>query len=93
MNQQEDQQDILEMSDMFIELANNLMSDKRELPRISAAFRYAAARFNAFEVTAGATCINDDPSETVNWFTEQYKSMFAGNLQEHIDRINKEQGS
>ncbi|MGL1934634.1 MAG: DUF3144 domain-containing protein [Fibrobacterales bacterium] len=83
-----DQQDLLEMADKFIEVANGLLAEKHDLPRVSAAFRYAASRFNAFEVTTGATCINDDPKSTIEWFTEQYKEMFTGNLKEHIDSVN-----
>ena len=90
MSNQDDQQDVFEMSDKFIELANTLLAQKKDLPRVSAAFRYAAARFNAFEVTSGATRIeeNEAVTDTINWFSDQYKEMFTGNLKEHIAQIN-----
>ncbi|MGL1900794.1 MAG: DUF3144 domain-containing protein [Fibrobacterales bacterium] len=83
-----DQQDLFEMADKFIEVANLFLEAKHELPRVSAAFRYAASRFNAFEVTTGATCITEDPQSTIDWFSEQYKEMFTGNLKEQIDSVN-----
>lgn len=86
MSNQDTQEDIYEMADMFIDMANNLLEDNRDLARVSAAFRFAAARFNAFEVTRDAVNLDEkiETGPTVEWFSDQYRTLFKNSIDEHI---------
>ncbi len=69
-----------EVADEFINLANQL-SEEWAIPMLSAAFMYAAARYNAFYAAAEA-----DDAETrkraIAYLCDQYRRMLEENFQE-----------
>ena len=72
--------DFHEVADEFIHLANGL-SEEWAPNMLSAAFLYAAARYNAFHFME----TNGDQAEeavAVAYYTEQYRKMLQENLQE-----------
>ncbi len=69
-----------EVADEFINLANQLSEDWA-VPMLSAAFMYAAARYNAFNAVDG-TDDNDTRSRAVNFLCDQYRKMLEENLAE-----------
>jgi hypothetical protein len=71
-----------EVADEFINLANQL-SDDWAVPMLSAAFMYAAARFNAFH----AIDRTDSPEEretAVRFLCDQYRKMLDENIHEMV---------
>ena len=75
--------DFHEVADEFIHLANEL-SDDWAMPFLSAAFMYAAARYNTFFFfeTNGA---KGDQSDVIEYYCDQYRKM----LQECMDEFGK----
>ncbi len=69
-----------EVSDEFINLANDL-SDDWATPLLSAAIMFAAARFNAFNFQ---TMDGDETNreEAIRYYTEQYSKMLRENMKE-----------
>lgn len=72
----------LNMADAFIELANQLCNEA-DKGKVSAAFLYAAARFNTFIVASSA--VNSEALEEVqdratDYFMDEYRKM----LDEHM---------
>lgn len=73
------QEDVFhEVSDEFINLANDLSEDWA-LPLLSAAIMFAAARFNAFNFqTVDGSPQNSE--EAIKYYTEQYGKMLRENM-------------
>ena len=61
----------------------------QDLSRVSAAIRFAAARFNAHEAAHQAQDVAADKDNAVSWFTYQYQKMFVENIDEHIQLAEK----
>jgi len=81
MSNTEKDQQFLTMADQFIDLANSMGPDI-DRGKISAAFLYAAARFNTFIVAASASSKEDFRSyqdKAKQYFLDEYKKM----LDEH----------
>ena len=71
--------DFFEVSDEFVNLANELTQEWAQ-PMVSAAVMHAASRFNAFHLnTEGKP---DDMNVAVEFLTQQYKQMLIENLRE-----------
>ncbi len=73
------QEDVFhEVSDEFINLANDLSEDWAE-PMLSAAILHAAARYNAFHFnnTDGDF---DNENAAIEYYCEQYRQMLKENL-------------
>lgn len=80
-----------EIADSFIHLANKHCK-KIESGKVSAAFLYAASRFNSFIVASKSNSKNDFDNEMENafkYFVKQYKSMLKENLQDNLENFNK----
>lgn len=78
--------EISEMADEFIAVGNKLVREsKQDVGRVSAAFRYAAARFNAHDAFSKSKDLANDKDNAINWYTEQYRKM----LTENIDQLIK----
>lgn len=75
--------DFHEVADEFIHLANEL-SNEWAMPFLSAAFMYAAARYNTFFFfeTNGA---KEDQSSVIEYYCDQYRKM----LQECMTEFGK----
>jgi Protein of unknown function (DUF3144) len=77
--------DLISMSDEFIKVANKLMVENhQEMWQVSAAIRFAAARFNAYEASFKSGDLERDKQDALIWFTEEYRKMFSENLDFHI---------
>ena len=70
-----------EVADEFIHLANQLSEDWAT-PMLSAAFMYAAARYNVFHLVDGAHSDSEHRQRTVEYLCEQYRRMIEENLVE-----------
>ena len=80
------QLEIPEMADQFIEVANRfILENKQEIGRVGAAIRYAAARFNAHEVSFKSANLERDKEDALSWFTEEFRHMLIANIDEHIE--------
>ncbi|PLX86102.1 MAG: DUF3144 domain-containing protein [Desulfuromonas sp.] len=78
--------ELFDMADQFIAVANRLVQENGEsLGLVSAAFRYAAARFSAHEASHKSKNLVEDKEKALAWFTEQYKDMLSKNLDQHIE--------
>lgn len=75
------QEDVFhEVADDFINLANQ-MSEDWATPMLSAAFMYAAARFNAFHVI-GEGADRETQERAIVYLCDQYRKMLEENLRE-----------
>lgn len=80
-----------EVADSFVHLANQHL-ECVERGKVSAAFLYAAARFNAFVVAAAAKSsegMAKDTGPALEYFTEQYGKMLRENLAEQVKNLDK----
>lgn len=81
-----------ELADSFIQLANTHLSDAKP-SKVSASALFAAARFNAFVITAAtenkAQLIAEKES-AIAYFLEQYEKMLRENLDEHMSRYDEQ---
>ncbi len=71
--------DFFEVSDEFVNLANELLDDWAQ-PMVSAAAMHAAARFNAFNALSQKQDKNLE--QVVEFLTDQYRQMLAEALRE-----------
>lgn len=81
-----------ELADSFIELANTHLTGVKP-SKVSASALFAAARFNAFIITAATTSkeqLLEEKESAVTYFLEQYEAMLRENLDEHVSRYDKQ---
>ncbi len=71
--------DFFEVSDEFINLANDLGNEWAQ-PMLSASIMHAAARFNAFHLMSQDD--TGDINTAIDFLTTQYKQMLIENLRE-----------
>lgn len=69
-----------EVADEFINLANQL-SEEWAIPMLSAAFMYAAARYNAF-YAAGDAGDPENRRRAIAYLCDQYRKMLEENFRE-----------
>ena len=80
-----------ELADSFIRLANEHLTNVPR-SRVSASMLYAAARFNAFVVSAGTdnkTELDSDKESAIAYFVEQYEKMLRENIDDHLANYEK----
>ncbi|MBV1790753.1 DUF3144 domain-containing protein [Marinobacterium sp. D7] len=77
--------DFFEVSDEFVNLANEML-DEWAQPMLSAAIMHAAARFNAFHVLDQGE--EQDLSKAIGFLTSQYRQM----LEEAIREMKRDGG-
>ena len=75
----EDAQEFFAISNRFIELANEINSDFPRA-RISAAFLYSAARYNAFSWMKREVMLEQTEEEAIEFFCAQYKQLLRNNI-------------
>jgi hypothetical protein len=78
-------------ADAHIHLANE-HCDTADAGKVSASLLYAASRFNAFIVACNATSADSlahSRTQTLEYFTEQFRAMLAENLDDHISNFSK----
>ena len=72
------------MADRFIELANEL-SETEPIERVGAALMFAAARYNAFELSSKTDNLKKDKGDAQEWFSRQYAKMLTANIEEIME--------
>lgn len=76
---------IFDMADEFIAVANRLLEEEhKDLGKISAAIRYAAARFSAHEAAFRSGDLAEDKEKARAWYTDQFNRMVTENLDQHL---------
>ena len=77
-------------ADAHIHLANG-QCDSADAGKVSASLLYAASRFNAFIVASNATSaesLSQSRGQTLEYFTQQFRSMLEENLDDHIKNFS-----
>ncbi|MFC3606375.1 DUF3144 domain-containing protein [Stutzerimonas tarimensis] len=78
--------EILDMADEFIAVANRLLEEQgKDLGHISAAIRFAAARFSAHEAACRSGDLALDKEKAETWYTDQFNQMVRENLEQHLN--------
>jgi len=77
------------MADKFIDVANEFTKTEPK-ERISAAFMFAAARYNAFEAFSKSANLIRDKDDAISWYTREYKRMLEANMDDLL-RANSQQ--
>ncbi len=80
--------EIFDMADEFIAVANRLLEEEKDLGKVSAAIRFAAARFSAYEAARRSGDLTLDKEKARIWFTEQFEKMLVENIEQHIEMSN-----
>ena len=84
-----------EIADSFIAIANK-QSKNANLGMVSAAFLYAAARFNTFVVAAGSGSVNEFASkkeDSVDYLMVKYKEMLEEHFENYKENFEEYMGS
>lgn len=76
---------IYQIADQFIALANELGQKEGDVGKVGTALRFAAARFNAFEASIKSGDLKAEKENALEWFTAEYKDMLSDNLDDHIE--------
>lgn len=87
MSNTDKDKEFYEMADAFIAIANR-QSKNTNPGKVSAAFLYAAARFNTFLVAAGSGSADEFGSKkenSIDYFMTEYKRM----LEEHFENYKE----
>jgi len=71
--------DFFEVSDEFVNLANEMLEEWAQ-PMLSAAIMHAAARFNAFNYLTQDQ--SQDPAQAIAFLTDQYRQMLTEAIRE-----------
>ena len=80
-----------DLADSFIQLANTNLNEAKP-SKVSASALFAAARFNAFVVTAAAenkAQFIAEKESAIVYFLNQYEKMLRENLDEHLARYDQ----
>jgi hypothetical protein len=75
---------IFDMADQFIAIANELIKSQ-DIGTVGASFRYAAARFAAFEADQKSDDLAKHKEHALAWFVDEYRKMLLENIDELIE--------
>ena len=79
---EEQNQELLEIVESFINLANE--HAKKITPgAISSAFLYAASRYNAFIIASNAENLALEKEQAIQYFLSQYEKMLRDNMDDY----------
>lgn len=98
VNQSEEEVSFFDLANQFIEVANRQLEEAKDVGEVASAFRYAAARFTAYETAIrlgayfgaqvqGLPNSEEAQAELCAKFVEQFQDMLAENLPEQIEAI------
>lgn len=76
----------LEATNKLIEIANEI-SETQGVHKVGVAFIHAAARYNAYIAAGsvtGADELADKRQKAVEYFTDRFRQLYDGNLQDYI---------
>lgn len=79
-------------ADKFIELANE-MSQSENIGAIGLAFRYAAARYTAFEASTLTNNLAEDKDKHLQFYADTFTEMLQKNFEEYINIQTKNKTS
>lgn len=80
-----------DLADSFIQLANTKL-DEAKPSKVSASALFAAARFNAFVITAASpdkAQFIAEKEAAIAYFLGEYEKMLRDNLDEHLARFDQ----
>jgi hypothetical protein len=80
-----------DLADSFIQVANTHLNEAKP-SKVSAAALFAAARFNAFVITAATENKEQlivEKEAAIAYFLDQYEKMLRENLDEHLARYDQ----
>jgi hypothetical protein len=80
-----------DLADSFIQLANTHLNEAKP-SKVSASALFAAARFNAFVITAATESkaqLITEKEAAIAYFLDQYEKMLRENLDEHLARYDQ----
>jgi hypothetical protein len=80
-----------DMADSFVTLANTHLGTTQP-SRVSASALFAAARFNAFVITAATESkaqLLAEKESAIGYFLSQYEAMLRENIDEHLKRYDQ----
>lgn len=83
-------QEFYSLADAFIALANQ-QAETVEQGKVSAAFLYAAARFNTYIVAASSPSakeMNSNKDASTAYFVDEYKKMLAEHFTDYLDNFD-----
>lgn len=95
MSNTNEDKEFFEIADAFIALANK-QTKERDPGKVSAAFLYAAARFNTFLVAAGAGSADvfaSKAEESMDYFMARYKEMLEEHFENYQENFEKYMGN
>jgi hypothetical protein len=81
-----------DLADSFIQLANTHLNEVKP-SKVSASALFAAARFNAFVITAAAESKEQlivEKEAAIAYFLGQYEKMLRENIDEHLARFDQQ---
>ena len=84
-----------ELADAYIALANNRMGEVKPA-KVSATLLFAAARFNAFVISASAENKAQmllEKEAAIAYFMQEYEKNLRENIDEHLARYDKQTGA
>ena len=91
MSNTDKDKEFYEMADAFIGLANK-QSKNAEPGKVSAAFLYAAARFNTYIAASGSGSANEYASgkeKSFEYFLAEYKKMLEEHFADYYENFDK----
>ncbi len=92
MSQNQDMSALYTAADKFINLANEL-SQKDASGTVGTAFRYAAARYSAFESSLAAKNLSEEKDTIKERLLNDYEIMLEENLQAYIRHLEAQAAS
>ena len=95
MSNTEKDKQFYEMADEFIAVANR-QSENVDRGKVSAAFLYAAARFNTYISASGSSTAGDYASRkenSIDYFMSEYKKMLEEHFTDYYENFDKYLGN
>ncbi len=91
MSSTDKDKEFYEIADAFIELANKHCKNADQ-GKVSAAFLYAAARFNTFIAASGSGSANEyasNKASSFDYFMSEYSKMLEEHFEDYYEHFNK----
>lgn len=80
---QDDEKIMFEYADKFIALANEL-SQSQTTGNVGVAFRYAAARYSAFEASLRTDNLAEEKDKHIQFFANTFTEMLQENFDQYV---------
>jgi hypothetical protein len=83
----DEQDEFYEMADAFVDLANE-MAETERVSRVSSAFLYACARYNAYAMQVQGGAVAEADEDAIRYLLEQYEKMLREHMTERLFETN-----